>query len=154
MKLTMQYMTMDNRTNDERLSKSGGVAANISTAQSAGMAHLRHSEHAANTPFGGMTAGQLLDTSDKENAAMLAVSTHHLLSPNITSRRDSLMSAGMLGGKHDDDNDDSEDEAPRGEKRTGRRKIRIEYIDDKSRRHITFSKRKAGIMKKVLGGIC
>jgi hypothetical protein len=31
----------------------------------------------------------------------------------------------------------------------GRRKIRIEYIGDKSRRHITFSKRKAGIMKKV-----
>lgn len=33
----------------------------------------------------------------------------------------------------------------------GRRKIRIEYITDKSRRHITFSKRKAGIMKKVSG---
>lgn len=32
---------------------------------------------------------------------------------------------------------------------SGRRKIRIEYINDKSRRHITFSKRKAGIMKKV-----
>lgn len=30
-----------------------------------------------------------------------------------------------------------------------RRKIRIEYIEDRSRRHITFSKRKAGIMKKV-----
>ncbi|KAL5039199.1 hypothetical protein BDV3_002585 [Batrachochytrium dendrobatidis] len=35
-------------------------------------------------------------------------------------------------------------------KRTaGRRKIKIEYIEDKSRRHITFSKRKAGIMKKA-----
>lgn len=33
--------------------------------------------------------------------------------------------------------------------RTGRRKIEIRYIDDKSRRHITFSKRKAGIMKKA-----
>lgn len=31
----------------------------------------------------------------------------------------------------------------------GRRKIEIRYIDDKSRRHITFSKRKAGIMKKA-----
>eukprot|EP00123_Amoebidium_parasiticum_P011205 comp20572_c0_seq1/m.26469 comp20572_c0_seq1/g.26469 ORF comp20572_c0_seq1/g.26469 comp20572_c0_seq1/m.26469 type:complete len:196 (-) comp20572_c0_seq1:593-1180(-) len=31
----------------------------------------------------------------------------------------------------------------------GRRKIPIEFIDDKSRRHITFSKRKAGIMKKA-----
>jgi pheromone receptor transcription factor len=30
-----------------------------------------------------------------------------------------------------------------------RRKIEIKFIQDKSRRHITFSKRKAGIMKKV-----
>ncbi|KAI8051012.1 hypothetical protein BDF22DRAFT_605607, partial [Syncephalis plumigaleata] len=35
------------------------------------------------------------------------------------------------------------------DKRAGRRKIKIEYIEDKSRRHITFSKRKAGIMKKA-----
>eukprot|EP00771_Trimastix_marina_P001476 gnl/Trimastix_PCT/2553.p1 GENE.gnl/Trimastix_PCT/2553~~gnl/Trimastix_PCT/2553.p1 ORF type:complete len:151 (-),score=34.47 gnl/Trimastix_PCT/2553:112-564(-) len=33
--------------------------------------------------------------------------------------------------------------------RKGRRKITIEYIKDKARRHITFSKRKAGIMKKA-----
>jgi len=52
---------------------------------------------------------------------------------------------------HDDMEDDSdEDEVPnKPEKRAGRRKIKIEYIDDKSRRHITFSKRKAGIMKKA-----
>jgi hypothetical protein len=31
----------------------------------------------------------------------------------------------------------------------GKRKIQIEYIKDKGKRHITFSKRKAGIMKKV-----
>jgi hypothetical protein len=43
--------------------------------------------------------------------------------------------------------DEPEGIAP--DKRSGRRKIKIEYIDDKSRRHITFSKRKAGIMKKV-----
>eukprot|EP01137_Pigoraptor_chileana_P022089 Opistho-2@86609 len=36
-----------------------------------------------------------------------------------------------------------------GHERKGRRKINIEFIDDKSRRHITFSKRKAGIMKKA-----
>lgn len=49
-----------------------------------------------------------------------------------------------------DELEDSDDERPRGDgKRAGRRKIRIEYIGDKSRRHITFSKRKAGIMKKV-----
>lgn len=41
----------------------------------------------------------------------------------------------------DDDDDDKEDK--------GRRKIQIEYIEEKSKRHITFSKRKAGIMKKV-----
>ncbi|KAJ2329420.1 transcription factor of the MADS box, partial [Coemansia sp. RSA 2673] len=35
------------------------------------------------------------------------------------------------------------------DKRAGRRKIKIEFIEDKSRRHITFSKRKAGIMKKA-----
>ncbi|RKP19127.1 kinase-like protein [Rozella allomycis CSF55] len=36
-----------------------------------------------------------------------------------------------------------------GRKPYGRRKIKIEFIEDKSRRHITFSKRKAGIMKKA-----
>lgn len=50
-----------------------------------------------------------------------------------------------LGGE-----DSEDDGAGRpSERRAGRRKIKIEYIDDKSRRHITFSKRKAGIMKKV-----
>lgn len=51
----------------------------------------------------------------------------------------------------DDDEDDSDSEPGRvsRDRRSGRRKIRIEYIDDKSRRHITFSKRKAGIMKKA-----
>lgn len=34
-------------------------------------------------------------------------------------------------------------------KEKGRRKIRIEYIDDKSKRQITFSKRKSGLMKKA-----
>ncbi|KAJ1553210.1 hypothetical protein HK096_008809 [Nowakowskiella sp. JEL0078] len=44
------------------------------------------------------------------------------------------------------DEDDKEDE--NGGKK-GRRKIKIEFIEDKSRRHITFSKRKSGIMKKA-----
>ena len=53
----------------------------------------------------------------------------------------------------DDDDDDDE----KGGKE--RRKIDIKFIQDKSRRHITFSKRKAGIMKKVSsanfqGGCC
>lgn len=43
------------------------------------------------------------------------------------------------GGEDDDD-----DEKPKSDKKAGRRKIKIEFIQDKSRRHITFSKRKAG----------
>jgi len=53
--------------------------------------------------------------------------------------------------ENEDDDEESGDEevGTKNEKRAGRRKIKIEYIDDKSRRHITFSKRKAGIMKKA-----
>ncbi len=47
----------------------------------------------------------------------------------------------MAGGDDDDDDDE------KGGRE--RRKIEIKFIQDKSRRHITFSKRKAGIMKKV-----
>lgn len=46
-----------------------------------------------------------------------------------------------------------EDSPDEDGKASGRKKIQIAFIEDKSRRHITFSKRKAGIMKKVrLGG--
>ncbi|KAL9545735.1 hypothetical protein MBANPS3_007007 [Mucor bainieri] len=48
--------------------------------------------------------------------------------------------------QHDMNSDDADSKPG---KRSGRRKIKIEYIEDKSRRHITFSKRKAGIMKKA-----
>lgn len=54
------------------------------------------------------------------------------------------------GDGDDDDDDDDDEDAPKSGKRAGRRKIKIEYIEDKSRRHITFSKRKSGIMKKVI----
>ncbi|EIE81416.1 hypothetical protein G6F46_002292 [Rhizopus delemar] len=46
-----------------------------------------------------------------------------------------------------DSGNDTDSEKPA--RRSGRRKIKIEYIEDKNRRHITFSKRKAGIMKKA-----
>merc|ERR1712086_1180036 len=46
-----------------------------------------------------------------------------------------------------EDEDDEDDEG--GKQKVGRRKINIEFIEDKSRRHITFSKRKSGIMKKA-----
>ncbi|KAG2183243.1 hypothetical protein INT43_006247 [Umbelopsis isabellina] len=45
--------------------------------------------------------------------------------------------------------EDSDEDLEKPAKRSGRRKIKIEYIEDKNRRHITFSKRKAGIMKKA-----
>ena len=57
-----------------------------------------------------------------------------------------------MGGDEDDDDDDEDGEGgPARKKRGGhgRRKIEIEYIEDKIRRHITFSKRKAGISKKA-----
>ena len=46
--------------------------------------------------------------------------------------------AGESGGDEDDE------EGGKSDKKAGRRKIKIEFIQDKSRRHITFSKRKAG----------
>ena len=51
-------------------------------------------------------------------------------------------------GQHGSD-DDKKDQP-----KNGRRKIKIELIEDKSRRHITFSKRKLGIMKKVRAHCC
>ena len=60
-----------------------------------------------------------------------------------------------MGGEEDEDEDEegvgASAEGPPRKKRGGhgRRKIEIEYIDDKIRRHITFSKRKAGISKKA-----
>lgn len=66
-----------------------------------------------------------------------------------------MYNEGLNNGSPDDDDDDvkkeiSEHGSPGGApKKAGRRKINIEFIEDKSRRHITFSKRKAGIMKKV-----
>ncbi|KAL2007564.1 hypothetical protein VTN00DRAFT_9002 [Thermoascus crustaceus] len=50
------------------------------------------------------------------------------------------------GTKRRVDADDDDDEDKPGRER---RKIEIKFIQDKSRRHITFSKRKAGIMKKA-----
>lgn len=41
--------------------------------------------------------------------------------------------------------DEDDDEEKPKDKKAGRRKIKIEFIQDKSRRHITFSKRKAGM---------
>jgi len=56
----------------------------------------------------------------------------------------------QYGGESEEEADSPKGKGDRPpQKRAGRRKINIEFIKDKSRRHITFSKRKAGIMKKA-----
>lgn len=50
------------------------------------------------------------------------------------------------------ESDSIKDEKDHKEKKGGRRKISIEFIENKSRRHVTFSKRKAGLIKKVCCG--
>jgi hypothetical protein len=68
------------------------------------------------------------------------------MNPSHLPTEDPIIKNDKLG---DDDNDSGEDSDAKPSRRSGRRKIKIEYIEDKNRRHITFSKRKAGIMKKV-----
>jgi hypothetical protein len=62
-----------------------------------------------------------------------------------------LPNTGLQDKKNNSNSGDSSTPKKPGRtgKRAGRRKINIEFIKDKSRRHITFSKRKAGIMKKA-----
>lgn len=60
-----------------------------------------------------------------------------------------LGQAGFPGDDKDGMFKRMEDEDSDAKDKDNRRKIKIEYIKDKSRRHITFSKRKAGIMKKA-----
>ncbi|KAI7896874.1 uncharacterized protein EV154DRAFT_410975 [Mucor mucedo] len=64
------------------------------------------------------------------------------MNPNQIPSEDPLL-------KDDEENDSAADSDVKPSRRSGRRKIKIEYIEDKNRRHITFSKRKAGIMKKA-----
>ena len=79
-------------------------------------------------------------------------------SPSIANKRQRLDRHDPATLIHDsafiEDQDAAEsgvddDNKPKSDKKAVRRKIKIEFIQDKSRRHITFSKRKAGIMKKV-----
>jgi len=66
--------------------------------------------------------------------------------PDTTALVEAPMASIPIPGEEDDDD---EDDGQPVAKKAGRRKINIEFIEDKSRRHITFSKRKAGIMKKA-----
>ncbi|KAL7270300.1 transcription factor of the MADS box [Rhizina undulata] len=79
-----------------------------------------------------------------QNVAALTVGNGGV--PNAQSVANSSAGVDARGIKRPrDDEDDDEDSKPGRE----RRKIEIKFIQDKSRRHITFSKRKAGIMKKA-----
>lgn len=52
------------------------------------------------------------------------------------------------GGENDEDDDAI---TKPSDQKTGKRKVKIEYIQDRSKRHIVFSKRKAGALYPLLG---
>lgn len=64
-----------------------------------------------------------------------------------TKKRRAMPSAKVLEGA--ERGGEAKNEGAGDAVETGRRKIEIGYIQKKEKRHITFSKRKAGIMKKV-----
>lgn len=74
---------------------------------------------------------------------------------DVTGGRSSM--SGLTGDCGSDIVDDGFSPTPQkgsppsnGKKTKGRVKIKMEYIDNKLRRYTTFSKRKTGIMKKVM----
>lgn len=67
---------------------------------------------------------------------------HVKLEQTLADQQDPIDESQLAGA-------DDDDETTSGGKARERRKIEIRFIQDKSRRHITFSKRKAGIMKKL-----
>ncbi|KAG4303198.1 hypothetical protein PCK1_000536 [Pneumocystis canis] len=68
----------------------------------------------------------------------------------MTQKR-SVEEGELLGGSGEEEGKRirTEEEEDEDKVNRERRKIEIKFIEDKSRRHITFSKRKAGIMKKA-----
>ena len=66
-------------------------------------------------------------------------------SKESTPHKSSAAPAGSGGEEEDDEEEDDDEE----QKKPGRRKISIQFIEDKSKRHITFSKRKTGVIKKA-----
>ena len=99
--------------------------------------------------IGGMASSLMPDTEQSTSLDSEKQGSHPLLSVLRRENGPATLQFESTSGLLDDLEDSDEDMPRTGEKRSGRRKIKIEYIEDKSRRHITFSKRKAGIMKKV-----
>ena len=115
------------------------------TCLSGGIGGMASSHHPDNLTTSTSTADESVTAPMQSSAPILSVLRRDS-SSTITPTLQFESTAGLL-----DELEDSDEDVPRtGEKRSGRRKIKIEYIEDKSRRHITFSKRKAGIMKKVI----
>ncbi|CED83692.1 srf-tf-domain-containing protein [Phaffia rhodozyma] len=72
--------------------------------------------------------------------------------PMISLDEGVTFETGLSGDEDDEDDGDGPRKKTRtnsGDSQGGRRSIHIEYIENKARRHITFSKRRAGIMKKA-----
>ncbi|KAK4702966.1 hypothetical protein P7C70_g3255, partial [Phenoliferia sp. Uapishka_3] len=90
-------------------------------------------------PRGSPTYGELDDNSDEEDGDV-GVASRPKKRKSVANLRGAAQkeSGAKAAAAEGDDPDDK-----------GRRKIMIEYIEEKSKRHITFSKRKAGIMKKA-----
>ncbi|TPX31083.1 hypothetical protein SmJEL517_g05524 [Synchytrium microbalum] len=95
---------------------------------------------------------QKLDSSNEANGQFINVDDMNGARKRTADEADlASHEATFVQEEADDDDDESGgvEESGKSTKRSGRRKIKIEFIEDKSRRHITFSKRKAGIMKKA-----
>ncbi|POV95661.1 hypothetical protein PSTT_16118, partial [Puccinia striiformis] len=93
--------------------------------------------------------GLVRESEDKpalEDPLSQGTQPKYIFSADETSLRSKKKRKDIEGIEDEEDEDDTTSER---KKNPGRRKIDIEYIQDKSKRHITFSKRKAGIMKKA-----
>lgn len=104
--------------------------------------------------IGGMTGcrSDIFNHSNTENSALecFPESYHSLNSLNNNSKAESnFYEAPHLIMEQVMEDEESDNDEGSKSKKSGRRKIKIEYIPDRNRRHITFSKRKAGIMKKA-----
>jgi len=86
-----------------------------------------------------------------ENSFPVPLHSNRTSSPEVKDEKGGENSPSEeLNHSASSENEPNTPSSPNGETRkAGRRKINIEFIEDKSRRHITFSKRKAGIMKKA-----
>ncbi|KAI5959717.1 uncharacterized protein KGF55_004949 [Candida pseudojiufengensis] len=86
-------------------------------------------------------------TSPLKNEIIMSTKAEEVNEFDQNSNGEPQINSASLSNPPDDDDD--EDGPSTGKTQKERRKIEIKFIQDKSRRHITFSKRKAGIMKKA-----